>query len=280
MPATGTRSSQANSLVLAGAVSDQVRTPQVATFALGSFPAEAVRSSDATTLALVERQTETRSPQLATLVLARGAVFDPSVRAWTFTLDGHDFYVLRLGNAETLVYDMTTDQWYKWANSNNDLWNVNDGTNWIQGQRPGARFGGSNVLVGSDANGALYFLDPEKDTDDSPLGDGTEFPFTRYVIGQVPLRGYDRASVYELQLIGSTGQLSNTSLTAITLSYSDDRGDNFTAAGTVNIPNGDYDARATWRSLGSFASPGRIFRIEDNGALRRIDSLTMNSDLG
>lgn len=219
--------------------------------------------------------------QTPVLVAVAGRTDDPAVRAWTFTLDGHDFYVLRLGTQETLVYDVLTEQWYQWGTGSTPLWNVYHGENWVGGNSIGSRFG-SNVLVGSDSNGAIYFLDPDGDEDDPAEGDvsvrGTQ-SFLRRVTAQVPVRGYNSKSVYEVQLIGTTGELGATSLTDVTLSYSDDRGDNYVSAGTVTIPDGDYTTRATWRSLGSFRLPGRIFRLEDSGALKRIDSLTMNSDL-
>lgn len=222
--------------------------------------------------------TEVRSTQAHVLVAVKFGADDPSVRAWTFTLDGHDMYVLRLGNTETLVYDMHSEQWYQWGSGDTPLWNVYHGENWIDGRRNGTRLG-SNVLVGSDGNGTLWFLDTTSDVDDQ-INDGADpIPFHRRITAQVPVRGYDSKSIYEIQLIGTSGELSDSALTGITLSYSDDRGDSFVNAGTVTPLDADYTTRVTWRSMGSFREPGRIIRIEDDGALRRIDSLTMNSDL-
>jgi hypothetical protein len=215
---------------------------------------------------------------LDVVAIVRGKIDDPSVRAWTFTLDGHDFYVLRLGDTETLVFDVSTEQWHVWGSGIRNNWLVSRGANWVGGNKFMPTYG-SNVVVGSDLNGSLYFLDPEYDRDDSVFTGNDPTPFRREITVQIPLRGYDRASVYEMQLLGSQGDLDDPDLRDIELRYSDDRGRTFVSAGVVSIPDQDFDARATWRSLGSFQAPGRVVTIRDTGALRRIDSITMNSDI-
>lgn len=256
-----------------------IEVSQTAVLAGVSEPSQTAEISQAAVLAAEDSNGGSAEiTQVAVLAAVRGRVSDPSVKAWTFTLDGHDFYVLRLGNTETLVYDVTSEQWYKWADFGAELWGLYTGCNWVPGNKFAQEYG-SNIICGSDSNGSLFFLDPDKETDDAAVAGREAQAFTRRVTAQIPLRGYNRASLYEVQLIGSTGQLNDTDLTAITLSYSDDRGANYVSAGSVTIEDGDYDTRATWRSLGSFSSPGRLIRIEDTGALKRIDSLTINSDL-
>jgi len=251
-----------------------VEVSQSGVFALGAFPAEEVHSTNTGLFVLGEAETVVRISSSLVLALAAGRIQDPSVRVWTFTLDGHDFYVIHLGVDETLIYDLSTELWYKWESSEEGPWSAFQGINWTAGNKFSSEYG-SNVLAGSDANGSLYFLDPDSDLDDA-AGTETQIPFTRTITSSLPMRGFDRQRVYEVQLVGTTGELTDTSLTGITLSYSDDRGDNYVDVGTITIPSGDYEARATWRSLGSFSQPGRLFQIQDNGALRRIDSLTVN----
>jgi hypothetical protein len=216
--------------------------------------------------------------QVDVIVITNGRIDDPSIRAWTFTLDGHDFYVLRLGNAETLIYDFATEQWAVWATGEEDYWSVYSGTNWVGGNTYAATFG-SNIIVGSDSTGSLFFLDPNKPNDDAVLSERSAVPFTRRVTGQIPIRGFDYARVFEVQLLGSVSQLNIGATTGFELFYSDDRGNTYTSAGTIETVDGDYTIRGSWRSLGSFTSPGRLFRVEDTGALKRIDSLTVSTNI-
>lgn len=272
------RVAQAGTMIVTDLTSPEVRATQVGVIALSSIPAPEVRSQQVGVMVAASAPApEVRSQQTGVMAVGIGRVRDPQVRAWTFTLDGHDFYVLRLGNQETLVFDMLSQQWYRWADTDSSLWGAYTGANWVEGNRFSADKG-SNILVGSDANGSLFFLDPDKDEDDSASEGREPSPFVRRVTAQIPVRGYDRFALYEVQLIGSTSQVEDSELTDINLSYSDDRAATYQDAGTVSIDQGDLDARATWRSLGSFRLPGRIIRIEDDGALKRIDSLTMNID--
>jgi hypothetical protein len=259
-------------------LSSDLRLSQSFARTLINFPTDFILGSQAATRVVQTRGPLAQVTQGVIRTLVRGAISNPSVRAWTFTLDGHDFYVLKLGNDETLVFDLSTKQWHVWGTENASVWRVATGFNWVGGNVQAASFG-SNIVVGSSLNGAVFFLNPEKSTDDAAIAGRTGTPFRRIVTSQIPLRGYDRVSVYEMQLLGSQGELNDSQLTDITLSYSDDRGKTYTSAGVVSVGFDDLDTRATWRSLGSFQSPGRLVRIEDNGALQRIDSLTMNSDL-
>lgn len=255
-----------------------LQVSQLDVIALYNFPTEFLQSSQMDTLVVVNGLREMQISQMDVIAVVRGRVDDPQVRAWTFTLDGHDFYVLRLGNAETLVYDMTTEQWSVYSTGTESYWSVYTGVNWIGGNTFAAAFG-SNIIVGSDANGSLYFLDPNKPNDDAALEGRSPVPFRRRVTGQIATRGYDVSRVFEVQLIGSMGDLDAGALTSIELLYSDNRGDSYVSAGTITSIENDYDVRASWRSLGSFRAPGRLFRIEDDGALKRIDSLTVNATL-
>jgi len=215
---------------------------------------------------------------LGVMAILRGRVDDPKVRVWTYTLDGHDFYVIRLGNIETLVYDTHSEQWSVFGDEGNDLWKAYQGINWL-GSEQLAHLHGSNIVVGDDSNGSLYFLNPEQYTDDHRV-DGADNPqtFQRIFQGQLNKRGYDYERCFAVELLGSIGQMDNPLLTDIALTYSDDRGNTYVDAGTVTVANGDLGARVDWRSLGSFTAPGRIFKITDTGGFFRIDSLTADTD--
>lgn len=254
------------------------RVSSAGILAATQFPSEEARSTATGILATVVKDVEVRVPRVYILAAVKGSIYDPKVRAWPYTLDGHDHYVMRLGGLEeTIVYDDHSEAFYTWGSRESDKWRAYTGCNW-QGAESFANEYGSNVVVGDDANGALYFLDPEADKDDSPLYGGEEqWTFERKAMAQALTRGYDKVKCYGVNLLGSIGE--NTSveaeLTAVTLYTSDNLGHTYENRGTLNVTPGGYNDRLQWRSLGSFSAPGRLFRIEDAGALKRIDYLEM-----
>lgn len=267
------QTSQAQSMV-AGEGSPLLEASQVQMLAAGIYPSEFVEASQVQLMAGTDAVVDVQASQLIILVAARGRVSDPRVLAWTYTQDGHDYYVLRLGMDETLVYDTNTDQWYNWGSGESSLWRPYDGTNWLGGTALGGIW--SNVVVGDDGNGSLYFLNPGGDLDDHPLDGGDAYPFRRMITGQVVSpRGYSAYPCYGVELLGSIGQTGDPALTAVGLEVSDDRGQSYVSCGTVDVPVDAFDARVNWRSLGSIRAPGRLFRVTDYGALKRVDSLEM-----
>lgn len=255
-----------------------IRVSQAAVVAAGAFPAATVRVSQAAVQAAIDANGDTiRITQAAVIVAGAGRVSDPKIRAWTFSLDNHDFYVLRLGNDQTLLYDRYAEQWYVWGSGMSDLWKAFTGQNWQGGF--GWAGSGSNVLVGDDGNGSLYFLDPTRyRDDDSLLGDDSPREFLLEITGQVAVTGIDMVPCFGVQVLGAIGEMSVSDLTAVVLYTSDDRGHTWDEQETATIDNADYQARAEWWSLGSFSAPGRLFRIRDYGALPRIDYLGMMDD--
>jgi hypothetical protein len=262
------------------ATAQEIRAPQGAVLAAINFPAEAVKASFGGVQVTYRQTAQTIDvSQGAVLAVVRGRVFDPKVRAWTFTLDGHDFYVLKLGNDGTIVYDVLAQQWYEWGSGEERLWRAYYGNNWLGGRKFADEYG-SNIIVGDDSNGALYFLDPLGNVDDdASAGVLLPRPFLREIIGQIPMRGYDMKSCYGVSLMGAIGETNDVTLTAITLSTSDDDGHSYDKHETLNVDPGDWQARVDWNSgLGSFQAPGRLFLVQDRGALQRIDWLDMATD--
>ena len=208
-------------------------------------------------------------------VIGCGRQDDPKIRVWTYTQDGHDFYIIRLGEEETLVYDTYSEQWYTWGSGTSNLWKAVTGINWLGADFWGANYG-SNVVVGDHTNGSLYFLDPDESKDDHTTDEAIQNTFERQFQGQVVKRGYDRERCYSVMLEGSTGEQNYGDFTGIQLEYSDDQGNSYVDAGTVTVNQEEYDTRVFWRSLGSFPSPGRLFRFTDDGDFARIDFITMD----
>ena len=252
-----------------------ISASQEQVLAVGSFPSQWINSSQEQVLANIQPAPDILMSQVNVYALARGSNVDPSVRAWTFTLDNHNYYVLRLGTQETLIYDDHAQQWYTWGSGDDRVWKAYNGINWHGGESWSFVYG-SNVLVGDDGNGSVYFLNPFQDTDDGAVaGASSPFPFRREVYGQVSFRGYNRMPCFGVQLQGSIGSQTNTTLTAVDLYTSDDRGQTYQGAGTLSITPGNIDTRLYWRSLGSMRAPGRIFKVVDYGSLKRIDSMEM-----
>lgn len=241
-----------------------------------NYPADAAQVSQFIVRSFDDPTPMLRISQLFVRVLIKGRVDDPRVRAWTFTLDGHDFYVLHLGATETLIYDTHTGEWYNWGSGTSPLWNAYTGCNWIGGRKWALNW--SNVVCGDDGNGALYFLSPDDDADDDSLyGSGAPRPFTRIATGQLVVKpGYASVPCYGVQVFGSIGARGEDDAT-VNLQVSDDRGYNYTDCGDIELDSENYTARLNWLSLGSMVSPGRLFKITDTGALKRIDSLEMDS---
>lgn len=247
-----------------------------------NFPSPFERVSYAPVLATVKGDITVRVTNAAVLVAVRGRVSNPKLRAWTFTLDGHDFYVLRLGNKETLVYDVYSEQWMDWDAFSQTYWPTFCGFNWVGGNgildADGSSFG-SNVLVGDDSLGLLYFLDPDTPFDESfdgPLDPQQEKFFPRILQGQVPMLGREVLPCYAVWLNTDMGDPAYVGA-GVQLEISDDGGKNYDDMGTVTVTTAASPTpELSWYSLGQIGAPGRLFRITDDGAVARIDGMEMN----
>lgn len=222
-----------------------------------------------------------RVEQAGLMAVSRGRVANPRLRAWTFTLDGHDFYVLRLGDDSTLIYDTASEQWVDWASGDVPFWRLNVGMTWTGAQALGHTYG-SAIVAGDDVHGLLWFLDPELAWDQSPdpLNPVQELPFERIVTGQVLSSGRVAVPCYSIFLDGDNyGSEATQFVASVRLEYSDDQGRNFySAESLLSEPDITVENPYSWYSLGQITSPGRMFRVIDNGVLTRIDSMSMNDD--
>lgn len=207
--------------------------------------------------------------------IIRGEIENPRLRAWSYTLDGHDFFVLKLGTEnKTLIYDLATGEWSEWATGSDTRWRASIGLNWRSANLIPANYG-SNVIVGDDSYGALWVLDADYGLDEHLL-DGDPIPFEREATGQIPVKGRLGTPCFSVYLSGSTGEPAYSGA-KVSLSYSDDRGQTFVDAGSIVIDT-DFTQELSWRSLGQIRAPGRLFKISDDGALARIDSLDVNNE--
>lgn len=182
-------------------------------------------------------------------------------RAWSFTFDGHVFYALDLGQEGTYLYDDTTQQWSKFITQGFNGWNLTNGAVW------GRRIVGGDLLTDD-----IWEMQP------GALLDNGTVEIVHVVTGGLMKRTRTYSSVESFRLNVSVGQLDEVNGATIQLSFSDDQGQTFTDMDTLAVTQGDYSAEIAWRSLGSFAAPGRIFRITDVGAFLRIDAADAELD--
>lgn len=224
---------------------------------------------------VVKYSPDVETSALAAVVVARGRVSNPLLNPWAFTLDGHDFVVFNLGTEEkTLVYDLSTQQWSHFSTEGLASWRVRAGFNWKTSGNVAHEYG-SNVIVGDDSTGTLWVLNPRQGYDEAPRDPALTVPFPRSATGQVITRGRQFIPIYDVYLTASGGAPA-VSGSSVSLLYSDDRGNNYVNAGAQVANEGEYNQEFAWRSLGLVRAPGRLFRIEDDGAFARIDGLDVN----
>lgn len=273
--AVGIQVSQARTLAV-DIVTPSMELSFARTLAIYNFPTASIEASQARILGLVVSAVNIEVSQARTLAVVRGRTANPKLRAWTFSLDMHDFYVLRLGDTETLVYDTYAEQWVDWANFQKDFWRSNIGQNWLGATKLADTYG-SDVLIGDDTYGLLWFLDPEQPFDEHPdsLSPVQQEFFDRVTMGQVPMRGREVLPCYACWITSDMGNPAYVGA-GVTLYTSDDAGVTFDNHGLVTVTPGVNDPELSWYSLGQIEAPGRLFKIVNDGAIARIDCLEMN----
>src|SRR3954464_14599725 len=92
------RVTQAGTLTASSGPSTATRLTQGMALSAINFPTPFIRSTQVTIRTAAKPTPPLRISQAVVLAAVRGRVANPRVRAWTYTLDGHDFYVLRLGD--------------------------------------------------------------------------------------------------------------------------------------------------------------------------------------
>lgn len=174
-------------------------------------------------------------------------------RAWSFTLDGHTFYVMDMGYQGTFLWDQVTNQWARWETYGFGKWNVVNGTQW------GVRIVGGDLLTDQ-----VWEYDPSAVLDDwrdiNHVSTGGFSTRSRTFIGCDAVR-----------VSASFGLLDEVNGCTMSLRFSDDQEATWSPYFTVTLGEGDFDQEIAYRSLGSFNAPGRIFELSDVGGLLRID---------
>lgn len=241
---------------------------------LYNFPSDGAKASSVRVRYIGEGGPVARVSQMRVRALVRGRIENRRVRAWTFSLDGHDFYVLRLGEDDTLVCDLKTGQWADWNSPDLDFWRVVHGLNWTtRGGQIEADFETqANIIAGDDTFGILWMVDPAQGYDEAPR-DAAETPFERIATGGIAMRMRQTARCNEAYVLANKGAFDITSVDpTISLRTSDDAERTWIEQGSITVVADEWDQEFAWRSLGLIQSPGRIFEISDN-CLARLDGL-------
>lgn len=177
---------------------------------------------------------------------------DPmDLRAWTFSTDGHLFYVLRLGANSTWVYDLSRSSWTTFASLGYDYWRAHLGCSI-----------GDTVLAADSISAQIYRLDPDRRTDGddeiikefSAIQEGGDFP--------------QAAANYVLQCdLGNVPRTGQGSEPLVGLCWSDNQGKTYNAYKYRPLgATGHYGTFPRWNGCGTVpAVSGRIlrFRVSD-----------------
>jgi hypothetical protein len=256
------------------ATSASILASQSDVTAIFNVQSESVQIAQADVSYASLRDSKVEISQADVMAIFRGRPEDTILRSWTFSLDGHDFYVLRLGDTSTLVYDLYSEQWMEWQSPDLAFWRANVGINWNGGEGLGAIYG-SNAVVGDDFFGVVWFLDPTQGYDQNPREDGALQFFERVTMGQMPIKGREVMPCYVAWLTGDMGAPAYDGA-GVRLLTSDDGGATFDDQGLVTVTASEFTPEVSWYSLGQIGAPGRLFKIVDDGAVARIDGLEMN----
>lgn len=246
-----------------------------------NFPTEFELASKAGMVPVTLTYQTILTSKASVVAVVRGRTTHPNIVSWTFSLDGHEFYVLQM-QQETLLYDFHAERWYCWGSGETPLWNVQVGQNWnanvgliISEIGGGERT--SNIVVGDGTTSMLYFLDPELSEDYSSAGEPGK-KFLRVITGQLVARGTAYVKLPYVDVQSSEGDTVTASDLSVELMVSDDQGHSYWSAGEKTVVLGQYAISLNWRSLGSYKSPGRLLKLVDHGAIVRVDDWTTPDD--
>jgi len=201
------------------------------------------------------KATVLRVHELDVVVVGALGVFPDApltVSVFPYDIDGHVMYGLHVRGRGTFVYDLMTAQWAEWETADFGFWNAQYHVKWRDDYYASTMF-----------ENQLNLVDPTAILDDSFR--------TNSFIATGRLESQDREYVAnpEAQIFGSIGLRGGD----VNLRYSDDEGANYSDNLTVTMAAGVRNANVMFYDLGSVTAPGRIYQIEDAGALRRIQTL-------
>lgn len=257
MAAVATRASQVN-LQAAGTSSDGVPRSSQLMLLVAYAPPQTKYAAESQSVLLAasaaqEENVTTRVSQTSLLAaFGTGVPGTQKSAAWSFILDGHRFYVLPLGPEGDWAYDTTTKEWSKLRSTGFPGLNFTHGTMW-----------GVRIIGGDSLYTYLYELDPNQ-----PFDEGWR-TIEHMVTGGISTRSRDVIGVQNFTMVASTADLGQVDQ-EISLAFSDDNGITWSEEFPL-VLSGSSTESLLWSALGSFQSPGRIFRLTDYAGPIRID---------
>jgi hypothetical protein len=262
-----TRVTEADALVVGATPATDLRLTLGEVFTAINYPTPRERTTDIYGLVTVKNTMPLRVSNAAVFVAIRIGAETHRIRAWTFTQDDHDFYVLSLGSVfPTLVLDLMTNQWSDWNTEGQIHWRASTGIAWDL----------ENV-AGDLTEGILWNISGDDRRDDFSSDIADSRPIISIVRGLLPIRLRNALGCYRADLTVSEGAPAQVGV-GITLRTSDDFSRSWQSHGTLLLDDPLQNYEIAWASLGLITAPGRIFEIEDTGYAARIDGLDV--DLG
>lgn len=187
-------------------------------------------------------------------------------RAWSYTMDGHTFYVLDLSGQGTFIYDQTTQQWSEFVTgaptfdgTPSPQWNMQNGCMW-----------GTRIVACDLATPNVWEMAP------SNILDNDATAISHVINGELATRTRDYISLDSVNVTASFGLMDSATPVTFNLRFSDDQGRSWSPFFPVTLTPGDFTSEIAWRSLGAFNSPGRIIELSDTGGLIRIDGVDVS----
>lgn len=169
------------------------------------------------------------------------------VQAFSFTYDGHTFYVLCIIGVGTFAYDVATQTWSEFASYEKD--------NWIP--TTAAQAPGGTILFGSGLDGKLYTLDPDSGADAGG-------PMQRVVTGIIPVVG-KREILNSIALTCSVGWSPTLTLEPVIEMRIARDGFNFGDPKVRSLGNrGEFSKRVRWERLGEIKPPQCVIEFTDS----------------
>lgn len=254
-----TRLTQADTLVAMTSLAGSERLTQGNVLTAINYPTQKERTTQGNVLVTAVPSTQIRNTETNVLVAILVGAEERILRAWTFTQDDHDFYVLQAG-AYSYVYDKLTEQWCQWQSP--------DAQYYFRGA-DGCGWNGINVCCDPDT-GAIYQIDPV-----GRLDYGTT-PITSQVYCGLTERFRDHVPAFMAEVAISQAS-TPLGIDGSTVSITLDSFDTINWYNHGSVP-GSSIGTPTWvrfYGLGLIGSPGRLFRVTDTGVARRIDGINL-----
>lgn len=168
-------------------------------------------------------------------------------KAWTYTLEGHKFYVLNT-NVGTWAYDVATSAWHERKSFGIDYYRIGYSI-----------YAYGKQLVGDNQTGKIYEYDLDTYTENgSPIQVTVELP----PVGD----GVNRQTLYSVETFMETGVGTTTvSSPQAILTYSKNGGRSWSNEMWRSMgAQGDYATRAVWRINVEFRQLQLRFQFPDN----------------